>query len=351
MDTGVREPGATLTPEHSPGQPGPAGPAAALDAAVGHLLDLPRGEQPGAAERVRGAHLAAPCEAWNTAFGPGSLYEAWARTTVMQGLYAANSGWLRGLLDARPGWRVLEVGGGDGALWARTLRPDDQGELWLVDPLAEVHAQVAAQLPAGVRLVPLETTIEHPDRLAPGGLPAVDAVVMSLSLHHVAGADAAERAQHGLGGAGKAQVLAAVRSALLPRGGEGVLNEADVFCDLALPPGDPILVDRILDSYVRRTGLSLLHDLAGRTDADADLRGRWRTILRRWCLDQVEVAQAPLAERDVYELDVPRWLAVLDAAGLEVAEHAFTDRYGLFHRYLFRPRPAAGSVVPARWPT
>jgi hypothetical protein len=186
--------------------------------------------------------------------------------------------------------------------------------------------------------VPLETGIEHPDRLRPRGLPAADVAIVSLALHHVPGADAAERARHGLPGAGKAEVLAALRSALLPRDGEGVLNEADVFCDLALPPGDPILVDRILDSYVRRTGLSLLHDLARRPDADDDLRDRWRAILRRWCLDQVDVARAPLAERDVYELDVPRWLALLDSVGLEVAEHGFTDRYGLFHRYRFRPR-------------
>ncbi len=311
----------------------------ALEDAVRRLLELPRGEQPAEVERIRRAHPAPSAEAWNTRFGPGSLYEAWTRTTVMEGLYHANAAWLRDLLDDRPGWRVLEVGGGDGTLWARTLRPDDRGEIWLVDPLPEVHARVATHLPADVRLVPLETGIEHPDRLGPRGLPAVDAVVVSLALHHVPGADAVERGRHGLPGAGKVEVLTALRSALLPRDGEGVLNEADVFCDLALPPGDPLLADRILDSYVRRTGLSLLHDLARRTDADDDLRERWRAILRRWCLDQLDVVRAPLADRDVYELDVPRWLALLDATGLEVAEHAFTDRYGLFHRYRFRPRP------------
>ncbi len=71
-------------------------------------------------------------------------------------------------------------------------------------------------------------------------------------------------------------------------------------------------------------------------DVGTDLVGRWRALLRHWFLGQLAVADAPAAERDVYELTVPRWLEVLEAAGAEVLAHDFVDDLPLFHRYLFR---------------
>lgn len=301
--------------------------------ALRHLLALPRGLQPAEVERLRAAAPAADAEQWNTRFGPGSLYEAWASTRLMDGVYTGNTALLRPHLDRRKGWRILEVGGGDGTLWARTLRPRDRGEIWIVDPVPEAHARVASVLPPGVRLESVVGRVE--DALA--DLPGVDAVVCSLALHHLAGADQAERRRHGLAGPGKVEVLAALGRALQDRQGIGILNEADIYCDLGLPPGDPVLVDRILDSYVRRTVRALLDELETLPEDAVDLRARLETILQRWCLDQVAVAHVPLDRRDVYELDVPRWLDVLARAGLQVRERAFSDPYGLFCRYVFAP--------------
>ena len=63
---------------------------------------------------------------------------------------------------------------------------------------------------------------------------------------------------------------------------------------------------------------------------------RLRAIIRHWCLEQPRMAHAVLSERDVYELDVPRWLRLLDRSGLHVQRHGSTDLWGLFHQYVIR---------------
>ena len=205
----------------------------------------------------------------------------------------------------------------------------------LVDPLPEVHERVAAVLPEGVALVSRVARVEE----VAAELGEADLAVCSLSLHHVAGGDAAQRAAAGLDGPGKAEVLAALHDALAPRDGLLVLNEADIHCDLELEPHDPVLVDRLLDSYVRRCARALADDIEALDPAvdEAALRERWWVVIHRWCLDQVDAAERPVAERDVYELDVPRWLALLRRAGFRVVSRGFTDAYGLFCQYLCRP--------------
>lgn len=306
-----------------------------LERAVLSWMSVPRTQQREALEGLlRDLPAPASDEEWNTRFGPQSLYDAWSRTTVARGVYQANRALLRPLLDQRPGWRAVEIGGGNGRLWRDLLRPDDQGELVLVDPTESAHESVAAVLPPGVKLVSVRAPVQE------STLPQADAVVCSLTLHHVAGLDTEHRAAHGLAGPGKLEVLQAIRAAIRPRSGLALLNEADVYCEIDLPPGDPILADRIMDSYVRRTGLSLVDDLRAAQVDDWGLHQRWRAILWRWCLGQLEVVDKPLAERDVYELTVPRWLELLARAELRVEHHGFTDPYGLFCQYVLRaPTP------------
>lgn len=293
------------------------------------ILRRPPGEHVGALSEYRAAFAPPDVpEAWNTAFGPGSLFDAWTQTPLMRGVYAANAAVLRPTLTT-PGWTVIEVGGGDGALWREALLPDDRGTLVVVDPAEAPHDRVREAVPPGVVVVSVRSGI------AEASLPEADAVVCSLTLHHVAGEDATRRARWGLPGPGKAEILTRMAEALRPRDGLVVLNEADVYCDLGLAPGDGLLADRIVDSYVRRCARALL-DAIDRVD-DPALAARWWAIVRRWCVDQIEVVGAAPEARDVYELDVPRWLDVLDAAGLTVLTHRFTDRYNLFHQYVARP--------------
>jgi hypothetical protein len=315
------------------------------------VLALPRGQQRAALDALRRAlpdEEAAP-EAWNTAFGAASLYGAWAQTPVMRGLYEANRELLRAWLRGREGWTVLEIGGGDGTLWQGLLADDAVGTVVVVDPHPEPAARVAARLPPGVRVEARRAPVERAD------LPEADAAVMSLMLHHVAGRDAAARAAVGLSGPGKLEVLQRVATALTPRRGMLVLNEADVHCDLELAPGDPLLADRLLDSYVRRCARALIAPIrdAARdpSPSAADLAARWWTIVRRWCLDQLDAAALPYADRDVYELDVPRWEALIDAAGLRLLRRGFTDDASLFCQYVAQappPRPASDDLSATR---
>lgn len=272
-------------------------------------------------------------EAWNQAFSDGSLFDAWTRTSVVRGLYAANRRILQPHLADLADWTAVEIGVGDARLW--TEGRYGSGTLIGVDPSVEVHRVAADRLPAGVAYTPRADPVEH--TLDDAALWAdLDVVVCSLTLHHLAGADEAQRGAHGLSGPGKVEVLTRIRRALRP---DGLLlvNEADVYCDLGLASGDLLLEDQLMDSYVRRCAGSVLTDVETRTDADGDLRARWRAIVRHWCLEQLRYAHVPAAQRDVYELDVARWLDLFDRAGLRVEHRGFTDAARLFHQYVLRP--------------
>ncbi len=295
------------------------------------VLELPRDHQ---LQAVRKLIARLPPvdlnEAWNTAFGPGSLFEAWTATSVATALYAANEAVLRSWLEKRINWVVIEVGAGDGRLWRQLLRPEDRGTLVVVDPEEDAIDQVRQAVGPGVEVVPCVGRVQDV------ALPAADAIVCSLTLHHVAGTDATERCAHGLEGPGKLEVLRAFRDALAVRRGRLVLVEADIFCDLDLRSGTPELAENLLDSYVRRCARSILDDIDAADDpAMAD---RWRAIVRHWCVEQVRLADVPAIERDVYELTVDRWLALLDLAGLRVVVHRFTDALPLFHQYVAVPQ-------------
>jgi len=290
------------------------------------LLVRPPGEQVDAA-RAWLADVAEPMpEAWNSRFGPGSLFDAWTRTTIAR---RARQGLAEvvGPVVARPGFRVMEVGAGNGELWAEVLPADARGVLTVIDPVEEAVAAVRAVVPAGVEVVPV---VDRVERVA---LPPSELMVCSMTLHHLAGRSAAEREAVGLSGPGKREVLQAMREALQPEG-RLVLLEADIHCEVDRAPGDPGLRDAIFDSYVRRCALSIIEADLSRPGVPTDLRARWEALLRHWFLGQLAVADLPIPERDVYELRVAGWLELLAEAGFEVVDHRFTDRWRLFHRYV-----------------
>ncbi len=314
-----------------------------LEDDVEALLRRPRAEQlAGLQPLLDGLGPAQLSEEWNTTFGPRSLFDAWTSTSIATGLYVANGQVLRKHLDGRSDWRIIEVGGGDGKLWNQVLRPGDQGEIIVVDPVPEAHSRVQLNVPDGVSVRGITGFVQDVE------LPDADAVVCSLTLHHVAGADAAERAAHGLSGPGKLETLIAFGQALKARSGIGILNEANMMCDLSTPPGDQVTRENVFDSYVRRCAPGVISDIRGRSDADEDLRARWRAMLRHWFLEQVRVADLPLADRDVYELPVGRWMALMGRADLLVRSNRCTDDYELFWQYVFEPKNQGGasSVSP-----
>ena len=268
-------------------------------------------------------------EQWNTEFGTGSLFSAWTATPMVQGLYEANRSVLAEHLEGREHVQLVEVGAGNGELWKDPRFATLQADFMAVDPVAGAVEQAEEAAKAhGWNARGVVGAV-------PGvQLPEADAIVCSLTLHHVAGWDAEERARHGLEGPGKKEALQAMAESLRARGGILLLNEADIHCDLSLPPGDPVLLDRIVDSYVRRCGMGLIRAMRG---APEHLQARWFTILCEWCVRQLDVAEASVADRDVYELDVGRWMDLLAESGFEIVERRNTDEVGLFFQYVCRP--------------
>ena len=304
----------------------PTTPAEVCEALDG-LLALPRAQQHAASLKLAAeVDLGQPPEAWNTTFGTGSLFEAWTGSSLMSAVYETTAATL--LPKLAPGWRGLEIGAGDGRFW-RCLGPQlPPGTLCVVDPWPEVGERLAAVLPSQVALDFREGRVEEAD------LPSTDFALASLVLHHVGGADAEERRAFGLTGPGKRELLEALAEAVGPQG-LVVLNEADVHCDLELSPGDPVLRDRFVDAYVRRCARALCADIR---DGLGDPL-RLAAVVRQWCLEEVRMSEVPRSERDVYELDVPRWLALFQRAGLRVVRQGPADPWRLFHHYVLAPTP------------
>lgn len=108
-----------------------------------------------------------------------------------------------------------------------------------------------------------------------------------------------------------------------------MLNEADIYNEIDLPPGDPVLVDHFIDVYVRRAARAIAYAIT-HSDGDAQLRQSWDVIMRQWCLDQVDNAYLPRDQRDVYEVDAARWIGLLHLAGAQHVTHRYTDEWNLF---------------------
>ena len=303
----------------------------ALSGQLAAILALPRALQPAAAATL-GTSLPAAQEAWNSSFADGTLFEAFSGSSVARGVYAANREVLRPLLG--DGFRVVEIGGGNGRLWRGLLADGARGDIVVVDPHPDGALGVAAQVPKGVTVRHVCASAQDAD------LPAADVVIASLVLHHVAGTDRTHRELHGLVGDGKREILARAAKAAATV----VLNEADVYCDLDLPPGDPLLLERLCDSYVRRFAVSLAHDI---DHADnPQLAARLTAIVRDWALGQLAIAGVPIVQRDVYERDVPSWLLLLDTAGLKVVSRRFTDPWMLFCQYVCHSEKVPMPVSP-----
>ena len=305
------------------------------------IIVLPRAQQYPALRELLAQRDAAAAEEWNTVFGAASLYEAFTQLPDAQNIYRANRTVVRAALDPRIDWHIVEVGGGNGVLWRDFFGSDERGHFTLVDPVPETHQIVARLLPAKVVFHSVLAPIQEAE------LPEADVVSCSLVLHHIAGLDADERRQHGLSGPGKRETLERLVAALHARRGVGILTEADTYHDLALPPGDPLLLERFMESYFRR-GATMVADAIAHVDADAALRQRWEILLRHWFLDQIDRAFVPLAERDVYELDAPRWRQLLHDAGAEVQSSYYVDEWQIMVQYLFTA--ADEGPDPLQWP-
>src|SRR4029077_13996753 len=74
-----------------------------------------------------------------------SLYDAWSQLPFIQNLYEQNRTVISGRLHDRDGWHIVEIGGGNGALWDGYLRTLKRGTLTLIDPNEDAHHALAAK--------------------------------------------------------------------------------------------------------------------------------------------------------------------------------------------------------------
>ena len=292
------------------------------------LTLLPRARQLEAVQELQKTFERSDYEQWNTAFGPESLYDAWTQLPFMQQLYECNRAVIQETLQGRSGWHVVEIGGGNGVLWEGLFNTQQAGTLTLVDPHTEAHTAVAQRLPSHVSFQSIVDTAEQV------AIPDADVIVSSLTLHHVAGLDVAQRRAFGLDGDGKSEILRRCLSALRRRQGVGILNEADCYNEIDLAPSDPVLVDRFIDAYVRRCARAIAHAM-GDSEIDSTQRQAWTLILKHWCLDQTQNAFVSREQRDVYELDAAHWLGLFAEIGAEGVTHRYTDDWNLFQQYLY----------------
>lgn len=205
-------------------------------------------------------------------------------------------------------------------------------ELWVIDPVPEAIEEVRKRVPVGVVVHGVVGRVQEVE------IPPCDLLVCSMTLHHLAGLDAEQRLSYDMLGPGKREVLERFGRAL-GTSGVGFLLEADVGCDLEYAPGDPVLLDHIFDSYMRRCGRSILSD-ALQTPHE-DQRARWSGLLRYWFLEQLKVARLPRSQRDVYELEVEDWLWLISESKLRIRSHGPADSIGLFVLYTFSERPSS----------
>ena len=186
------------------------------DSDLDELILLPRAAQYDALQRLRASHTDFNREEWDTAFGESSLYEAWTQLPFMQSLYGHNRDVIHGALGDRQDWHIVEIGGGNGVLWDGIFAEHRPGLLTLIDPHPEAHVAVAGRLP---QHVVFNSIVEHVEAAE---VPDADLVVCSLTLHHVAGLDAAQRASVGFEGVGTKEILGRIVSALRARAGTGI---------------------------------------------------------------------------------------------------------------------------------
>jgi hypothetical protein len=294
------------------------------------VLSLPIAWQREALKKIRKEINTTIDEQWNTDFGKNSLYQAWSEIDPMRGLYNTNRKIIRDFLADKKKWIIIEIGGGNGALWKDFFQDNSEGTFILIDPVKNSHNAVSSELPGRITFRSIIEPVENVS------LPAADIIVCSLMLHHIPGFDMAHNKRFGINSPGKYDILCRFLQSIRIRNGICIINESDIYTDIDLPPDDPVLIHRLIDSYIKRAGKSVAKKIDD-PDISGSVKKRLELILIHWLIDQVEIAgAAPVQARDVYELDTIEWLKLLALSGAKIINHKFTDDWHLFHQYIIK---------------
>lgn len=290
------------------------------------VMALPRAQQWSTLQKIRLSVMnkksentsdnnkAGGAEEWNTNFSSTSLYEALSKLTFMQQIYKVNRQAIYEALKGRQNWHIVEIGGGNGEIWREFEWPTSSGSFTLIDINQNSQPQVSRYIPQHVKFNSIISPVEEAD------IPEADIILCSLCIHHIPGLSQEQREEYGFSGPGKLEVLEKFIKALKPRKGICILAECDNYSEIDLDPGNPILIDNILDEYVRRAGMAIVIDNISKEISCHNIQLMIK-ILEHWMIDEVQKAFVSVQERDIYELDVAHWLLLIEQAGAELLHH------------------------------
>ena len=298
--------------------------------ALDQIVTLPYALQQEALKKFRKKFKLKVSEQWNTTFGKDSLYQAWTFIEPMIQLYNANREVIRDFIKNLKEWTIVEIGGGNGTLWQNFFSGHSKGEFILIDPVKDSHDTVIKHFPDTVSFTSIIQPVEQVI------IPHADVIVCSLMLHHIPGFNTDHNKCLGINSVGKSEIIKRFLQSIRCRNGICIINESDIYTDIDLAPHDPVLIHRLIDSYIKRAGKSV----AMKIDDPAvpiTVRKKLELVMIHWLIDQVEIAgQSPLSKRDIYELDTIHWLELFQRVGANIINHGFTDKWHLFHQYIIK---------------
>jgi len=265
-----------------------------------------------------------------------SFFDAFTQTSFLQNVYQKNSETIRQKISTIENWRIVEIGGGNGALYQKLLTESDVGEIVLIDPVPQVHERVRQILPPGVILTSI---IEHAENAT---IPDCDVLVMSLVLHHIPGIDVSKRTQYGFEATkGKLEVLQMCYASLVARNGICIVNENDLDTELDLEPNSMVLRNNFFDASIRRLAMGMCDEILSRADqVSLALIRQWKLLLGEWGVKFMRNADREVTHRHVYGLSVARWLQLFNRSGFFVESYRFTDNYCYLVQFVLKTQAA-----------
>jgi len=297
---------------------------------INYIISLPQGHQRDAVRKLRATFPENIGEEWNSEFGKDSLYEAWSQILPMQNIYGLNKMTINKHIKDLTNFTILEVGGGNGALWRNFFNENHKGNFILVDSNENAHKAVKETLPKSINFESVNKNIQDTE------IPEADIIVCSLALHHVPGITLYENKKYGVESFGKQDIIEKFLKSIRPKNGILILNESDIYTDIKLKPRTPFLYQKLVDSYIRRACKAIIYTMEAEGTSE-DLYQKLEKVIIKWSLEQIERAgNASLQERDVYELDAIHWLDLFENAKAEIVSHKNSDEWNLFHQYILK---------------
>lgn len=216
------------------------------------ILTLPQRHQRDALRILSRSFKPSDSETWNKRFDQDSLYESWSQILPMRNLYEVNKNVINKKLSELQNFTIVEIGGGNGALWRNLFNPNQKGTFILIDPTEESHEAVKKAIPSNIEFISIKKSVEELNQI-----PEADIIVCSLVLRFIPGTEKEENKKYGIDRIGKAQIIRKILESIRIKNGILIINETDVYTDIKIAPKTHFLFHSLIDSNIRRLAKSI----------------------------------------------------------------------------------------------